>query len=177
MSENIELPDKKYQVIYADCPWRYDFSLDNSDKIENHYPTMSLEEIKALKVKDIADINCVLFMWATAPKLVEAIEVMESWGFKYKTCLIWDKELIGLGYWFRSQHELLLVGVKGKISPPEQHKRISSVFKEKKGKHSKKPDTIRNFIADWYKDYSKIELFARGRYEGWDVWGNEVDKV
>ena len=174
MDSEIKLPDKQYQVIYADPAWRYEFSMVKSDSIENHYPTMSLEEIKNLKVGGIAADNCVLFLWATAPKLVEALEVMQSWGFKYRTNLVWDKESIGMGYWFRNQHEILLVGIRGKISPPSQKERISSIFREKRGKHSKKPDMIREYIQSWYKNLSKIELFARERYDGWDAWGNEV---
>ena len=87
---------KKYQIIYADPPWRYDFSKDNADKIENHYPTMALQEICELDIP--SDDNSVLYLWATAPKLLEALAVMKAWGFKYKTQMIWDKELIGMGY-------------------------------------------------------------------------------
>jgi len=112
-NNNKPLPEGKYEVILADPPWKYDFSKDSTDSIEYHYPTMILEEIKNLKVPS-AD-NAVLFLWATAPKLKEALEVIESWGFKYKTCAVWDKEWIGMGYWFRGQHELLLVGIKGKV--------------------------------------------------------------
>ena len=173
---------KKYQIIYADPPWRYNFCKDNADKIEKHYPTMSLEEICNLNVP--SEDNSVLYLWATAPKLLEALKVMKSWGFKYKTHMIWDKEWIGMGYWFRGQHELLLVGVKGKFSPPKNKQRISSVFREKRTGHSKKPDKIRELINEWYPDKTKIELFARKpkgqlfedkSFNGWDVWGNEVE--
>jgi len=176
----IPFPNKKFQIILADPPWRYDFSKDNSDKIEKHYPTMSLEEIKSLKIP-VAK-NAVLYLWATAPKLIEALEVMKNWGFTYKTNMVWDKEWIGMGYWFRGQHELLLVGVKGKFSPPKDN-RVSSVLREKRTIHSKKPDVIRRWINLWYPDYLKIELFARpfkdrlfadGSLTGWYVWGNEV---
>ncbi len=172
----MELPKKKYQIIYADPPWKYNFSKDNSDRIENHYPTMELEEIKSIPINDIADENCVLYMWATAPKLIEAIEVIKAWGFEYKTHAIWDKDWIGMGYWFRGQHELLFVGTKGHISPPNRKDLISSVIREKRTEHSKKPYKIRTLISKWYPDYNKIELFARQRFEGWDVWGNEVPK-
>ena len=170
--EMIPFPDKKYQVIYADPPWNYSFSKSNNRNIENHYPTMPLWDIKELVFP--VDNNAVLYLWATAPKLVEALEVMSAWGFEYKTHGIWDKEIIGMGYWFRGQHELLLVGVRGKFSPPEQSKRISSVYREKRGRHSKKPDNIRQLIHSWYPDKNKIELFARQKTDGWDVWGNEV---
>src|SRR3990170_4080212 len=99
---------KQYDIIYADPPWRYEHPISNSRRIENQYPTMSLNEIKALNIptKD----NSVLFLWATAPKLEESLEVVKAWGFTYRTHLIWDKRTIGMGYWFRNQHELLLVG-------------------------------------------------------------------
>ena len=164
--------DKKYQVIYADPPWRYDFSKSDSRKIENQYPTMGIEEICNMKIP--ADDNAVLYLWATAPKLEEALMVMKAWGFKYRSQAIWFKEKIGMGYWFRNQHELLLVGVKGKFSPPSASMRIGSVIKEKRGIHSKKPDCVRNHIAFWYPNANRLELFARNNYSGWDVWGNEV---
>ena len=171
---------KKYQIIYADPPWKYNFSVDNADKIEKHYETMDIEDIKNLKVPS-AD-NSVLFLWATAPKLTEALDVIKSWGFEYKTHAIWHKKWIGMGYWFRGNHELLLIGTKGKISPPNKHLLISSVFSIRRGQHSKKPQFIRDKIKEWYPNESKIELFARKPleifteqdFEGWDVWGNEI---
>lgn len=166
---------KKYQIIYADPPWRYEFSPSKSRDIENKYPTMDLKDICSLPVAKVSDENCVLYLWATAPKLLEALSVMDSWGFIYRTCMIWDKEIIGMGRWFRGQHELVLVGLKGKIHTPPPPQRISSVYKEKRTRHSKKPDYIRNKILEWYPDKNKIELFARQKAEGWDVWGNEVE--
>lgn len=164
--------DKKYNIIYADPPWRYNFSKDNADKIENHYPTMTVEEICNLPIP--SDDNCVLYLWATAPKLKEALQVMDAWGFSYKTHAIWDKGWVGMGYWFRGQHELLLVGVKGKFSPPQPTQRVSSIFVEKKTKHSKKPQWFRDYIKTVFPDKTRIELFARQHTEGWDCWGNEV---
>jgi N6-adenosine-specific RNA methylase IME4 len=171
----LDFPKKKYQVIYADPPWRYSFSSTSNREIENHYPTMSLGDIMALKVP--ADDNCVLYMWATAPKLIEAIKVIDAWGFTYKTHAIWDKRKIGMGYWFRGQHELLMVGVKGKVSPPEQSLRISSVINEQRGIHSKKPDKVRDLISSWFPTSERIELFARDVVTGWDSWGNEIEGV
>lgn len=166
---------KKYQIIYADPPWRYDFSKDNADKIEVHYPTMELKDIEKLVYELPIDENAVLYLWSTAPKLLEALSVMKAWGFTYKTQAVWDKGWVGLGYWFRGQHEMLLVGVKGKFSPPQPTARVSSVYHEKKGKHSRKPDYFRNLIAVQFPDKEKLELFARQKTEGWDVWGNEVE--
>ncbi len=164
---------KKYQIIYADPPWRYDFSNTKNREIENHYATLTLNDIKALDVP--CDTNCILYLWATAPKLLEALEVMKAWGFTYKTQAIWDKGMIGMGYWWRGQHEILMVGVKGKMSPPEQSRRESSIYNEKRTRHSKKPKHYKEFISRAYPDLNKIELFAREKTPGWDVWGNEVD--
>lgn len=110
-------------MIYADPPWLYNHAPmgGNNRSIERHYPTMSVDAIKNLKVP--SNKNSVLFLWATSPKLKEALDVMQCWGFEYKTNMVWDKKIIGMGYWFRGQHELLLVGVKGKFSPPTPHAR------------------------------------------------------
>jgi len=170
----LELPDKKYQVIYADPPWRYDFSGTKNRQIENQYKTMDLEDIKSLHVGSITEENSVLYLWGTAPKLIEALEVMSAWGFKYKTHAIWDKEIIGMGYWFRGQHELLLVGTKNNFSPPKQELRVSSIIKIKRTKHSKKPHLIMELIDRWYPDKTKIELFARENRDGWDCWGDQL---
>lgn len=167
------LPKGKFNVILADPPWEYEFTKTKSRAIENHYPTMNLETIKSLNIPS-AD-NSILFLWATAPKLEEALEVMRAWNFKYRTCAVWDKEVIGMGYWFRSQHEHLLVGVKGKFHPPAEDKRISSVFREKRTKHSKKPEFIYNLIESMFPGGKCLELFARQKHsEVWEVWGNEV---
>lgn len=164
---------KRYQVIYADPPWRYEGGTTRpSWIIENHYPTMALEDIKALEIP--AEDNAVLFLWATAPKLKEALEVMEAWGFLYRTCAVWDKKVLGMGHWFRIDHELLLVGRKGKFPTPPAKKRVSSVIRQKRRKHSQKPNLIRTLIAEWWPDASRLEMFARDAFEGWDVWGNEA---
>ena len=162
----------EFEVVYADPPWRYDFSKSDSREIENQYPTMTVDEICALKIPSAK--NSVLYLWATAPKLREALQVMAAWGFEYKSHGIWDKEIIGMGYWFRGQHELLLVGTKGKFSPPPQPLRIGSVIRERRSKHSKKPNAVRDLIASWFPDKNRVELFARQETVGWSVWGNEV---
>jgi N6-adenosine-specific RNA methylase IME4 len=171
----VELPEGKYNVILADPPWRYNFSNSDNRKIENHYPTMIIEEIKKLEIPS-AD-NTVLFLWATAPKLIEGIEVLQAWGFEYKTCAIWDKEIIGMGYWFRGQHELLLVGTKGEYSPPEAKNRFSSVIKEKRDKHSKKPEIVYEIIEKMFPNGKYLELFARNKFnDKWSVWGNQYNE-
>ena len=173
----MELPNKKYQVIYADPPWRYDFAETKNRKIENQYETMDLEDIMSLNIGSITEENAVLYLWGTAPKLIEALKVMSAWGFKYKTHAIWDKEIIGMGYWFRGQHELLLDGTKNNFSPPKQEFRVSSIIKIRRTKHSKKPHIIMELIDKWYPGLKKIELFAREHRTGWDSWGNELSET
>lgn len=141
--------------------------------VDKHYNTMSVEEICNLPIP--ADKDCILYLWATTALLPEALTVMSSWGFKYKSSMVWDKKTVGVGYWFRGQHEFLLVGKKGNAKPPHPADRVSSVFVEKRTKHSKKPDGIRNLIAKWYPNTDKLEMFARQKTDGWDVFGNEVD--
>ena len=99
---------------------------------------------------------------------------MTEWGYQYRTCAIWDKEMMGMGYWFRNQHEILLIGLRGKFSPPTPQMRDRSVYKEKRTKHSKKPDQVRKNIELLFGDLPRIELFARQKTVGWDAWGNEV---
>jgi len=161
-----------FDVILADPPWRYDFSGTKQREIENHYPTATLEEICS-HVPDSSD-DCVLLLWATAPKLMEAIDVMHAWGFKYKTQAIWDKQKIGMGYWFRGQHEILMVATKGKASPPPDFARVSSVFSEPRGRHSKKPECVYEWIERAFSDRKKLEMYCREPRAGWGVWGNEV---
>lgn len=137
---------------------------------------MDIKDICAIKVP--SDDNAVLYLWATTALLPEALLVMSSWGFKYKSSLVWDKIKRGVGYWFIGQHEFLLVGVKGKVSPPPQEKRQG---------HSKKPDRIRELIEEWYPDYLRLEMFARpitqnkldgtNAYDKWDIWGNEMETI
>lgn len=163
-----------YGVIYADPPWRYSAgTADPTRTIENQYPTMSDEEICSLNVP--AAKNAVLFLWATAPLLESGLKVMSAWGFRYKTQAMWDKEIVGMGYWFRGQHEILMVGTRGKVSPPPQPLRISSVIRCRRGRHSAKPDYVRDMIAAWYPDALKLEMFSRLKRPGWDVFGNQVE--
>ena len=167
-----ELPTGVFEVILADPPWRYQFSETQSREIENHYPTMDLDDIKNLNVPSADD--SVLFLWATAPKLEEALEVLNSWGFTYKTCAVWDKEKIGMGYWFRGQHELLLVGTKGNFPTPEPSARFSSIIKEPRSTHSTKPKVIYEMLEAMFPGRTYLELFCRTPRDGWEVWGNEV---
>ena len=164
----------EYDVVYADPPWNYNFAESENRAIENHYPTMNLEDIKNIQVPSAKD--SVLFLWTTAPKLQEGIEVLNSWGFTYKTCAVWDKEIIGMGYWFRGQHEILLVGVKGEFRTPTPENRVSSVYKEKRTKHSKKPTYYYDLIEKMFPNMRYLEMFSRNTYnDKWSVWGNQSE--
>ena len=167
---------KKYKLIYIDPPWRYEFQKSNNRKIENHYPTMTLSEIMALPIPDLSDSDCIMFMWTTSPKLKESLKLMEYWGFEYRTHLIWDKLTMGTGFWFRGQHEILLLGKKGNIPIPEATNNLRSVYREQKKKHSRKPHYFYSLFEKLFPEYDKVEIFARNRRQGWDAWGNQVPK-
>ena len=154
------------------------FSCNNRYRCEVHYPTMTTDDICELKVP--SEDNSVLFLWATAPKLLEALQVMKAWGFLYRTHFIWDKVMFGLGYWCRGQHELLLIGKKGNFSPPKNTMRIQSIIRIKKAEHSDKPDYVKAMIDKWYPNCSKLEMFSRIHMpffpnDNWDYIGNDIN--
>lgn len=163
----------KFPVILCDPPWRYEHVETESRAIENQYPTMTAQELAALPINDIALSDCVMFMWATSPKLDKAIDLLRAWGFSYRTCAVWDKEKIGMGYYYRQQHELLLVATKGKPITPAPANRPSSVIRSPRGKHSEKPVQVYEQIEAMYRELPKVEMFARNVREGWAAWGNE----
>lgn len=159
-------------LVLADPPWRYDFAETDNRQIENQYPSATVDEI--IDHKPETQPDCVLLLWGTVAKLREAFDVLDGWGFEYKTHAVWDKEKIGMGYWFRGQHELLIVGTKGKMSPPEQADRVSSVFREARGAHSAKPECVYQWIEQAFKDHTKLEMYCRAPRAGWLVFGNEA---
>ena len=171
-NETLEL-EKTYPVIYADPPWQYAHSETDSRKIENHYPTMTLDEICNMPVSNISAKDSILFLWTTSPKLEEGLKVLNSWGFKYTTCAIWDKQKKGLGYYFRQNHEILLIGKRGNIPTPDPKDRPDSIVSIPKDKHSAKPLEFHQIIENMYPDFSRIELFCRDPQPKWDVWGNQ----
>jgi len=165
---------KRYSVICADPPWRYEFSETKNRQVENQYPTMSLEEIRAFPIDTVASPDCILFLWATSPKLAEALSVIEAWGFIYRTCMVWVKDKIGMGYYARQQHELILIATRGKIPAPEPAHRPSSVVQAPRGEHSEKPQELYDLIEAMYPNLDRLEMFARGKRKNWDVWGNQA---
>jgi len=179
------LPNKKYQIIYADPPWHYNDKRNKHPRLCGgalvHYNTMKIDEIKKMPINKISAENCMLFMWATFPNLQEALDVIKAWGFKYKTLgFSWiktnkknGKPFFGIGYYTKSNCEVCLIGVKGK--PIIQSNYISSVVIEPREGHSKKPNKVKSKIVELCGDLPRIELFARQKTEGWDVWGNEIN--
>lgn len=173
---------KKYQIIYADPPWSYrDKRLGYKDPgVEQFYETQSQEWICSLPIPKLCSEDCVLFLWATSPLLPEAFEVMKAWGFKYRTlAFCWVKEtplfntVKNLGHWTMGGVELCLLGVKGK--PKRITNNIKQLVFEIRSNHSTKPEEVRRRIVKLMGNLPRIELFAREKTEGWDVWGNEVE--
>jgi N6-adenosine-specific RNA methylase IME4 len=168
------LPEGPFDLLLADPPWQLGHP-DSPHAPENHYPTLPLEEIKAIKVPAAED--ALLFLWAVTGLLPEALEVITAWGFSYKSCLVWVKDWIGPGTWLRNRHELLLVGRRGSHRPPEPEDRVDSVLEAPRGRHSEKPAEIYELLERMYPQASKLELFARGApRSGWAAWGNEVER-
>jgi N6-adenosine-specific RNA methylase IME4 len=176
----IELPNKKYNIIYADPAWTFKTWSSKGDEKSPKYDLMKIEDIKNMPVDNIADKDCILFIWVTYPLLKEGLDTIKSWNFKYKTCAFsWIKKnkksdslFWGLGYYTRSNNEICLLATKGK--PKRISSAVHQVVIDKIREHSRKPDCVRDRIVQLCGDLPRIELFARQRVDGWDCWGNEV---
>lgn len=168
----------KYKTIYADPPWSVE-SGGHGKGANAHYSLMKTKDICALPVQNLADDNCHLYLWTTNAAFPDALEVIKAWGFKYITCITWVKDRIGLGQYFRGITEHCLFARKGVLPYKMQGgKRVQgqTVFYAPKTVHSAKPEEMRQMIEK--VSYGpRIELFARQKHEGWDVWGNEVDGI
>lgn len=186
------LPDKKYEIIYADPPWDYGGKMQfdkSSIKSENigwtrdifissanfKYPTVKTEKLKQIPISDISADNCLLFLWSTNPHLAQAIQLGEAWGFEYKTvAFVWDKMSHNPGQYTLSNCELCLLFKKGKIPRPRGARNIQQLVRSPRREHSRKPDEVREYIIKMFPSQSRIELFARNHYENWDVWGLDL---
>lgn len=176
----LKLPDGKFGVILADPEWKFEtWSERGMDRAaDNHYPTSPTAIIASREVASIAADDCILFLWATAPMLRDALIVMEAWGFDYKSHVVWFKDKFGTGYWFRNCHELLLVGTKGNIPAPAMGHQSQSVLQAPVGKHSAKPEIFLDMIEEYFPTLPKIELNRRGPARpGWSAWGNETGEA
>jgi len=180
----IPFPDKKYQIIYADPQWN-GLGWNNGSGLKcpaNHYEVQDIDWIKSLPVKNIASKNCALFLWVTFPNLKAGFDVISRWGFEYSTCAFnWVKKNIkkdtffmGCGNYTRANSELCLLGTRGSMQKTVKSHAVRQVCDARRERHSKKPDEIRDRITELFGDLPRIELFARQKTEGWDVWGNEV---
>ena len=201
-----DLPRKHFGVVYADPPWRFKTYNENGRKRNpdwrpfkgspsKHYDTMDLEAIKSLPVKDVCADDCVLLLWMCWPMMPEAMQVINAWGFTYKTlgfdwikAELWDRrqtelleeldpippdDEIGMGYWTRSNPEACLLATRGK--PKRLNADVRAAIIERRREHSRKPECahgrIERLVAGPY-----LELFARAPRDGWTVWGNQTDK-
>ena len=183
---NIPFPNKKYNIIYADPPWSFSSRArqDNSReryKLSTIYPVLKDKEIKALPVNEIADNDCILFLWTTDAHLPIAIEVLNCWGFHFSTVgFYWLKRYksgaicSNPGYWTMKNVEQVLIGTKGNMVKYKKTNNIKQFVEAERTVHSKKPDIIRDNIVELFGDLPRIELFARQRSKNWDVWGDQV---
>ena len=173
-------PNKKYKIVYADPPWQY--KRNGNHSAESRYDVMPLQDIKNLKVNDIAEDQSHLYMWVTNPLLKEGLDVCNAWGFEYKTLITWIKTYsngkpeMGMGYYFRGCTEHIIFGVKGKMKCT--NKTTRNMFEAVNPKrHSEKPHMVRDMIVDSSGNLPRIELFARHKIKGWDSWGNQVEEL
>jgi len=176
-------PTGKFRVIYADPPWKYNDTLaiskdglgESYGPAEAHYPPMTILELCALPVKELAEDNAVLFLWTTSPLLEDTFQIIKAWGFKYKSSFIWDKVKHNMGHYNSVRHEFLLVCTRGSCTPDVKRLFDSVQSIERTAKHSQKPAEFREIIDTIYPNGNRIELFARDAASGWDAWGNEAD--
>jgi N6-adenosine-specific RNA methylase IME4/ParB-like chromosome segregation protein Spo0J len=200
-----DLPHGRFGVIYVDVPRHFNVYSDETGldrTAENHYPTMSFDQLAAFPIDELAADDCVCIYWSTPASLIDDIEIMTEWGFaslrprdpggklvrdpetlllhdagdgRYCSMQVWDKIKVGLGYWFRDRHEFILVGVRGNPVPPAPGTQDESIFAEARGRHSAKPKHVAEMIERLWPNTPKIELFSRGAARpGWTVWGNEA---
>lgn len=188
----LAVEEKRYGVIYADPEWQWETWGEGGRERcpENHYPTSPTEAIAARPVGRLAADDCVLFLWATSPRLPDALAVMAAWGFTYKSQIIWRKVHepkegetlpprldLGNGYWFRNAHELLLIGTRGDVPAPAMGDQFASVLDAPVGAHSAKPERFAEMIEAYFPTLPKLELNARIARPGWDCWGAEAPEA
>jgi len=181
--EPMKLLDKKYQIIYADPAWLYKCGTNHltkesmiNGKDDVPYSSMTTKAMQKLNVNKIADDNCLLFMWITSPFLQIGLNLIVDWGFKYSTVgFVWHKQRTNPGSYTISECELCIIAKKGKIPKPRGSRTVRQFLSKMRSKHSAKPSEIRKKIELMFPTQNKIELFAREKTEGWDVWGNEVE--
>jgi N6-adenosine-specific RNA methylase IME4 len=171
--ENV-LDSTTYEIIVIDPPYSYAGNKGTPNRfIENHYPTMSLQDLISYPVKPAKD--AILFLWVPPALLEDGLALVKAYGFTYKTHMVWDKVKLGAGYWARIQHEDILIGLRGGFTRPPSSKYIRSVVSKKRTEHSRKPEYLQDWIEQAWPDKTKAEYFARRPRKGWHVFGNEVE--
>ncbi len=178
-------PTKEYNLVYADPPWQYN-KTKGRGVADNHYGTLGVDQLKQLPVPKLCATDCALLLWVTGPMLEKGLELMEHWGFEFKTIfLTWVKTKqhdrsqpsFGLGGWTRSSTEVCLLGTKGNPKRFQRSKSVQQTILEPRREHSRKPDDARERIDQFFDATAKkVELFAREQAPGWDAWGNQVGK-
>ena len=174
LQRDVPDPTDKYRVIYADPPWEYGNNMPHTGtEPRDYYPTMPLKELCEIPVIDWCEQNAVLFLWVTSPMLQESFRLINAWGFEYKTSFVWDKVKHNVGHYNSVRHEFLLVCTRGACLP-DIPRLFDSVITEERREHSRKPDVVYEIIETLYPHGKRIELFARGKREGWESYGFEV---
>lgn len=187
-----DLPEKRYDIIYADPPWHYNGKLqfDRSSKSADNvdfkrpifissasfkYPTLTLDELKRIPVREISKDDCLLFMWTSNPHLAQAVELAKAWDFEYRTvAFVWDKMNHNPGKYTLSNCELCLVFKHGRIPQPRGARNVQQLVRVPRGEHSEKPIEVARAIEKMWPTQGRIELFARRKMKRWDVWGLEI---
>ena len=171
-SGKIKLPQGKFEIIVVDPPWNYERKYDpKGSRVANPYPEMNIEEIRNIKLP--TSNNCVLWLWTTQKFIWDAKQILEEWGFEYKAIMVWDKEKMGIGSWLRMQCEFCLLATKGK--PIWKGTDIRDIIRESKTNHSTKPKILYELIEKNCVG-RKLDYFARNKREGWDSYGNDINK-
>ena len=179
-----KLPNKKFDIIYADPPWDYNGKLqyDKTDLYVStagfKYPTMKTEKMMKIPIQKIVNEDCLLFMWTTNPHLQQAIELGKAWGFEYRTvAFVWDKMNHNPGQYTLSNCELCLLFKHGKIPNPRGARNVKQLIKSPRGKHSEKPIEAMRGIEKMFPSQKRIELFARKKIKGWTSWGLDITQL
>ena len=175
-------PSRRYAILYADPPWDYKGQLQHtgaggreSGGAARHYPTATLREMSAWPVGDLAEDDALLFLWSSSPHLDQAIALGKAWGFSWATvAFVWNKVRVNPGYYTMSQCELCLLFRRGRIPLPRGSRSVRQYVESRRGAHSAKPEEVRRRIEEMFPEQSRLELFARGRFPGWDAWGLEA---
>lgn len=173
--ETIDETGVKFRTVYADPPWQYSNQATRAST-DNHYPTMTPEEIAALPVAELVDDGALLFLWTTNGFLFESKLVIDAWGFEFKSSMVWVKPQIGIGNYVRNSHEFLLIASRGGMRTTEAGKSQVSWIQADRGKHSAKPQVFRKAVEE-LGEPNRLELFGRSKADGWVVFGNQIGKT